>query len=591
MAVTLLKRPQGVGLQTTPKLATVSLSGTDANFQCTSHGLVTGRFIFIVSSIRDYCGFWYVSKTDNNNFRCFEAAGSTTAVQYITNDTVSFYTQTLSSNHYWSCVHLPIVYKFTSNLWPINTADTIRTVSSAIASFGYTKITASGDIKTTGTANELDFITLYVNGIQGIYQIIQYISDTVFVIDLTFLGTNTYGNLQFYYNNYHIRVKIYAGIRATHKWASKKPLTYLVQVKLVPDSAGLITLNINEYLKDQIDILKNDNLIGTQPNDINAWCDFYVTYAESYDLSTDGYTVGSFVSSYTDDSATLGSAFNAKLPFKNRHSGYLSEYINYDSSLLSAQMKFLTLFDQPTIFNGFFFELDFLLSNIFADALTNSQVVIVQATYKNGFFVANYETLVPILLDAGPVYNYGLMRIGLTVKGTEDQQRVFLAISGNLVGSTYSPILSEIKTLNVNNDCAPQSIEFQWLNYLGGRDQFVFSTMKDYGIDITDTKENTQSVMGTWPDSYGENASTINRNIERTSNQSITVYSQNLTETEIDGLAFLKTSPLVQIYNSVHDIRTVIIDKSSFVKKKDGDKTYYLTFKASYTDDIPSQSL
>lgn len=585
MAITLVERPQGHLLGTTANQATVS-SSSGALFTKATHGLVDGDFIYIISNVRNYCGFWYVDQQTVNTFTILEYLGATPQA-YVNNDTITYYKAGMGpgaiQNHYWNAVHLPIIYKFTSNLWPTNSVDTVRTVTSAVSSTGYTKLTISGAIKATGSAAELDFVKFTVNSVEGIYQIIQYISSTQFVIDLIFTGTNVYGNIQFYYNNYHGRFKIYAGLPPTHIWAAQKPYLYMAEIKEVPDATGLIVLNINEYIKSQIDILSNDLLLGTLPNDINSFCEFYVTYAESYDLSTDSYTVGSYLSAYTDDSATPGIAVNAKLPFKNRYSGYMSEYIG-------LKRKFLTLFDQPTIFTGFYFEIDFLIEGD------------LPATYGTGgalwFKVERYINSIRQSYSYTKYQNWdltgkeGLYRIPVSVTGSEDR------IDVTLISSVTNPpvdgadtTLSEVKTINVNSDCSAQSMQFIWKNYLGGHDSFVFTTLKEYGFDISSTKESSKSILGTWPNSWGENADTVNREIERISNQTVTVYSQNLTETEIDGLAYLKTSPLVQIMNSKFDKRTVIIDKSSFVKKKDGDKTYFLTFRATYTDNVPAQSL
>lgn len=564
MALTIVDRPRGQFLGTTPNQATVDNVIIAARFTKTAHGLITGNHIYVVSNVRDYCGFWYVVVGNANQFqlRYYQLSDY---VQYINDDTITYYVA--STAHNWSAVHLPITYKITSTLWPVNSEDTIRTVLSAVASFGYTKLTLSGDIKATGSANELDFVKFTVNGIEGIYQILQWISDTNFVIDLTFLGTNVYGNIQFYYNNYHARIKVYAGLTALHKWVAQKPYEYIAEIKEVPDSGNMVVVNINEYLKSQINILTNDLLLGTLPNDINSFCQFYITVAESYDISLDGYTIGSYLSAYADDSVNLEAvACNAELPFKNRYSGYMSEYV--------INAKFLTLFDQPTMFNGYYFEIDIIIDELIAASIP---ITLVQETYKNGVFQATYNTVISNFAN-----NYGVFRVALTVKGNEDQQHVYIKTGLQV---------SETKTINVNQECGSQAMEFIWKNYLGGHDTFVFTSQKDYGIDISGTKESKKSIMGNWPDSYGENADTINREIERTSNESVTIYSQNITETEINGLKYLKTSPLVQIINTKFDKRTVIIDKSSFVVKKDGDKTYSLTFKASYTDDVPSQSL
>ena len=569
MAVTIVDRPIGHTLFPTANQATVSNSSGDALFTKAGHGLADGDYIYIISSIRDYCGFWYVDQQTVNNFKILPYATGA-AVPYINNDTVTFYTE-LEENK-WSSVHLPIVYKLSSDLWPVNSVDTVRTVSSAANSFGYTRLTLSGDIKATGSANELDFVKLAVNGIEGIYQIIQWTSDTNFVVDLTFVGTNTYGNVQFYYNNYHARVKIYAGLTGTHRWAAQKPYTYVTELKEVPDSDNLVMVNINEYLKSQIAILTNDLLLGTLPNDIDSVCMFYILVAESYDISLDGYTIGSYLSGYTDDSGTFeGIAVNAKLPFKNLYSGFMGEYVGIIK-------KFLTLFTQPTMFSGYYFEVSFIIM----DPTTGSnEQTLIQQTYKNGVLQNTYTIPIGDAID-----NYGVFRIPLTVKGDEDQQKVYTSVS-----SSPGAEKSEILTINVNHECSAQSIQFQWKVFTGGHDTFVFTAQNDEGVDIPSTKQSQKSIMGDWPASYGSTADTINREIERNSNGSITVYSQYLSEIECDGIAFIKSSPLVQILVSKFDKRTVIIDTASWVKKTDGAKTFSITFKASFTDDIPSQSL
>lgn len=570
MAITVVSRPQGRVIDyTSANQATLSgIIGSTARFTTiTPHGLTVGDYVYIVSNVRDYSGFWYVDDDDANNFACYPYPGTlgAVAVNYINNDTVTVYKTT---SHTWSSVHLPIVYKLSSGLWPTNTVDTVRTVSSSTNLAGYTRLTVSGDIKATGSAQELDFVKLNVNGLDGIYQIIQWTSDTVFMIDLAYLGTNVFGNIQFYYNNYHARIKIYAGLKSTHTWTSVKPYEYLTEIKQPPDADNIVNVNINEYVKSQIDVLTNDLLLGTLPNNTDGFCQYYITVAESFDQPVDGYTIGSYVSSYSDDSANFeGVAINAKLPFKNVYSGFMSDYV------APALRKFLTLFAQPTLFNGYYFEVDFIID----EAIASASLTLKQETYKAGVLQNTYT----ITLASTPT-NYGVWRQQLSVKGTEDQQKVYLYNGGNK---------SEVLTINVNNDCASQEMEFQWLNYLGGFDQFVFTSMKDYGIELGNPVESSKSIMSNWPASYGETADTINREIQRDSNESVTIYSQNITQTEIDGLVYLKTSPLVQIITSRRDKRTVLIDKTSFVKRKDGDKLFTLQFKATYTDFLASQSL
>lgn len=572
MALTIVERPTGHILSTSFP-ATVSNDSGEAVFtKASAHGISTGSTVYVTSNVRDYAEFWtYVEAFTANSLK-LRKYSSDSNVDYVNNDTVTVYTSPFG--HPWNAVHLPIVYKITSDLWPVNTVDTVRTVLSSSNSFGYTKLVLSGDIKATGSANELDFVKLAVNGVENIYQILQWISDTNFVIDLPFVGTNTYGNIQFYYSNYHARIKIYAGLTGTHTWSPQKPYQYITELKEVPDSDNIVMVNIAEYVKSQIKVLSNDLLLGTLPNDIDSIAYFYISVAESYDISLDGYTIGSYESAFADDSSNFeGIASNSKLPFRNRYSGFMTDYVG-------ASRKFLTMFSQPTIFNGYWFEMGVIIS----DETVSGAIIFVQQTYKNGVLQASYETP----LSSAPA-NVGVYRIPLTVKGTEDQQYAFLAAVGG--GPSYATRYSETKVINVNSKCGAQATQFIWKVWTGGYDTFVFTSQKDYGIDIKGAEQSQKSFMGDWPESYGENADTINREIQRETNETLTIYSQNVTETEINGLKFLKTSPLVQVMNSKFDKRTVIIDQASFVVKTDGAKLYSITFKASFTDNVPSQSL
>jgi hypothetical protein len=56
----------------------------------------------------------------------------------------------------------------------------------------------------------------------------------------------------------------------------------------------------------------------------------------------------------------------------------------------------------------------------------------------------------------------------------------------------------------------------------------------------------------------------------------------------------IKSSPLVQIVNSIYDRRTVIVDTDSFVWKQEGQAQkdpYKISFTITYTDDVPSQKV
>lgn len=149
---------------------------------------------------------------------------------------------------------------------------------------------------------------------------------------------------------------------------------------------------------------------------------------------------------------------------------------------------------------------------------------------------------------------------------------------------------SETKTFLINCDCENQSLVLTWLNNLGGFDYWNFTAKKDDLVEITDSIQTKKNILPTWPKSYGASADTIRKQVLRVSNKAYTVRSQFLTEAQANAISFIKSSVLVQIINSRIDRRTVIVDTDSFVKFKDGDKTFEIVFNISFTDDIPSQT-
>jgi hypothetical protein len=161
----------------------------------------------------------------------------------------------------------------------------------------------------------------------------------------------------------------------------------------------------------------------------------------------------------------------------------------------------------------------------------------------------------------------------------------------SITGTSNTMVISETKRVNINCDCNNQCVKMQWLNYLGAMEEWVFTGETEHSIDISNSGETKTNIFPNWPKSYGEHADTIRKQTFRDSRKREFIYSQYLTQEEADTIAFIKSSPLVQIVNSRQDRRTVIVDTDSFTKYKDGDKTYSISFNIFYTDDLPSQRL
>lgn len=694
MALTVTQRPEGYKLGTVANTAVAQPSyiGNDVSFFKVAHGLIDGDYILATSDIENYNGFFYVDQVTGDNFKIkYYETGA--YVQYIAPGSITYYTSEFS--HGWSCVHLPIVYKISSNIYPVNSVDTARTVSSFTDVNGYTNLNLSGALKAT-TVNDLDYIKISGasnDDLNGIWQIIDAVSTSDVTINLAYDAAYSFtgATVQYYYNNYHVRVKVFGGLPTTHEWETLKPFTELAELKIIPDSTGEVMFSVHEVIKTQINT-RNNLLLATLPLNLDFFTQFYIEYAESYDVS-DGTDITTFTSTYgsdnftdawnpvvldalnlwlengtgeewtdtttptvtlTDDqdsenkyvdevmtagsnyrinysfdqniisstfpvytasyririkdasdnillstsilifdpigvyeftapvgaarisidviqettsgtitaeyiinSITLeidestgfdGYAANAKLPFKNQYSGYLTEYI---------EGKWLTNFINPVIFDNYFD----------LSAIVNGSGTL--EVLKNGDVYDSF--------DVDP----GIYRIPVTYDGSD--ATIQLRLDGE-------EITDEIEVI-ADTKCARQSIYLTWLNNLGGFDYWEFKAESDHLVDITEAGVTTQNIFPSWPQSYSTIADTIRKQTYRRSNKSMVVRSHLVTQAQLDAISYIKSSVLVQILTSRSDRRTVIVDTDSFTKYSDGDKTYSISFVISFTDDIPSQTV
>lgn len=350
MALTNVSFPQGIKISNDSVSATVTDSGGDALFTTGSaHGLSNDDVIYIKSLIDKYNGFMFVEVVSPTTFTVRAEFGTVSpTIAFLKEGTVTYYESL--GNVIWSCVHLPIVLKHFSRRWPTNIADTARTVSSFANASGFVRLNLSGSISSflAGAANELDFIKIsgaFSSEVNGVFQIFDIISSTSIVINLAYNSTYSFsgGSVIFHYQNYVALIRVYAGFKTDHPYYSEKPLELVDTLQIVPDSDSMITYSVSELIKSFVEI-KNNLLLGTLPDNIDAYTQFYIETSESFDKSN-GYVLGTYTDVWQPDVFT-GYAVNAKLPFKNKYSGYLSDYIMRPNFF----GKFLTMFAIPVLF-------------------------------------------------------------------------------------------------------------------------------------------------------------------------------------------------------------------------------------------------
>ena len=355
MAITVVRRPQGHKLSNTQVSAEASDSSGDALFTTDSyHTLTTGDYIYVDSTIQTYNGFKYVEVESLTSFKT--RASENSAVTPYKQDADVFYRVSIVE-HGFQCVHLPIVYELASDLFPIDEpgqAYTPNTVTSFSDNNGYVQIETSESI-----ADPVELLKIRLVGdgpLAGVYQITDVNSPWSVVIDLVYDADYDFGGYTIvkYYDNYTINVNIYAGLSSGHRWEDEKTISLVATKKFIPDSNNRALFAIDDILRGYVTTV-NNLALDTLPNNIDFMVEFYIGYYQSYDdVNEDGelYTL-------TDDETVddfIGQAINAKNEFKNQYSGYLSDYVSDGNTLA----RWLTDFERPLAFVGYFFDLSFL---------------------------------------------------------------------------------------------------------------------------------------------------------------------------------------------------------------------------------------
>ena len=189
-------------------------------------------------------------------------------------------------------------------------------------------MTLSGDLRGEGI-NVLEFVK--ISGAQNddhnsVWQIVEVISGSDVVINLPYSIDNSFSGatVQYYYANYQVRIKIWAGLNVLHPWEAKKPFEEMAELSLTPDDDGEVMFSISDYIKGKVAI-KNNLTLFSLPLNLDAFTGFYIQTAESYDQS-DNYSLYTTTTTFQKDSFE-GYAIAGKLPFKNVYAGMYSDYV------------------------------------------------------------------------------------------------------------------------------------------------------------------------------------------------------------------------------------------------------------------------
>lgn len=435
--VTVIKRPVG------HKIAITALDGTAFDYTGdvgiytgVGHGLVDGDYVFIDSNIDAYNGFRYVDSVSYDVFKIKESENGD-YIQFKQAVELQFYISVL--NHYWQCVHLPIVYELESDLSPSNISEESylpNTVASFSNNAGYVQLNLTHALSDPTALTKIELVG---GTMEGVYQILTVLQPWSVVIDLAYNASYIFtGSIVVkYYDNYAINVNVYAGFEAGHPWESVKPFELAATLRFLPDADNMVKFSIAEILKGYIET-RNKLDLDTLPNNTDFMVSFYIEYFETYDES-DGTIISTFTGPGNSDDI-IGYAVNAMLEFKNQNSGHMSDYISTDG----YPAQWLTQFDRPIIVIGHFFDISFI--NIFEGDL-------VVTNFKSIRGIVT-ETEITTLANPGK----GVIRLPLEGDNSYDQYCVQVSTAG-LAGST-NPITLQALSAWLTQSTSPSLVDW-----------------------------------------------------------------------------------------------------------------------------------
>jgi len=329
----------------------------------------------------------------------------------------------------WNAGNLPLQYEVSNTKWPTNTDDLTDSISTVSDSNGYARLNL-------GTTNETYTAKLWVKvtgstGYDGVHRVRAATVSTI-TIDFPYEGSET-GTVQIYYQNYTTIIRVYAGLDPAHDHAALKPMELIGTIEQRPDTDNITYVDVKDYVKSKLNTTLNPEL-ASWPNDINIWCDFYVSVAERYDAIS-GNEVVSFTSSYTSDTVYCKSVHSA-LQFGDANGGNMGEYLASSSPYKEALAQWMTTFDRPKIIDYNRFYLSIIVES------PRDLVLLLQELDRNGDLI-NYDFISVADED------YGVYRIEITYLFDEDATQA----SVQLFSGVYTEMSEEL-FVDVDVACA-----------------------------------------------------------------------------------------------------------------------------------------
>lgn len=495
----------------------------------------------------------------------------------------------------WVAAWLPVRYTLSSTKWPVNTFDDTDDITAIVNNGGFARITLSST-SITYVAKETIQITLAdVTAYNGIWTVKTVHSSTDITISAPYTSTAT-GKFQRYYNNYTIKVRVFVGIPISHDLYSTRPMTQKGEMTLRPDTSNQAVVDISSYVRADISPIENklcdiisDDIYG---NDTNLWTGFYISYAESYDLSN-GTDVSTFTSGYVADLSEDGYsdryfyASNSTHQFQYVNGKSMGEYAINDVVIEDFVAKFMTDFDRPTYFLGNEHDLAVIIS--YQDwEISGFSIQYVLTEYDT--FGATLATTTYTMTTQDPgVYRFAFSEFTFDASTTE-----FTFMLKKSTGEA----LTETKTINLDRStCGKNPVYLRWLNPIGGFDSWLFTADHDSSINVFERDVTRRDVTANWDTQFSLTGDTEDDYVRTQAHDRRLVRSQYFdTANEKASMRWLKASTKVYHVFLSNDTncgnyrqRTVLVDSGEFTYQADGEKLKRMELGFRYTDPVRIQ--
>lgn len=145
--------------------------------------------------------------------------------------------------------------------------------------------------------------------------------------------------------------------------------------------------------------------------------------------------------------------------------------------------------------------------------------------------------------------------------------------------------ISEEKEVEVIRECANQEIQLIWEDSNGGWDTWVFTAEKEFSEEFSDIVQVKRDILQDFPNNFINNE-TQGDYLNIVNTPVIRVRSQFLDVDRITSIAEIKRSIKVQMFNADGTKTTVLVDKSKFVIRDEGDpdSLHQLIFDIRFPD-------